>query len=331
MEPTERGASVSWSRYLEEVATRGWGISGGVDEPAPPEGTETPAPDDVLRVELPAELLEVEPPEETPPPEKVPPETTEEKPPVETPPAKGVPETPPAPPIPTDGKGGLVPAEAGGLYDAVEQARARFDAEQARLRGETKPEPPAAINYNELEDQNAVMKAFGEVVARQIKEASQSARDETLRVKVHLSQELLRVQTAALKATGLDFDAVIEQSGVLKDIVPDKQGNVADPFLRMWVYGHENPAQAAYEYGKGRLSKKVQADAEVRGEKKGKQAIVEKVLSNANKPRGIAALPSSTPTTKGVTRAQIDGMSDAKKATLKKDHPDVWRWYLGGG
>jgi hypothetical protein len=32
----------------------------------------------------------------------------------------------------------------------------------------------------------------------------------------------------------------------------------------------------------------------------------------------------------GFTRDAIDAMSEERKAKLKKDHPDVWRWFLGG-
>ena len=30
------------------------------------------------------------------------------------------------------------------------------------------------------------------------------------------------------------------------------------------------------------------------------------------------------------TRKMIDAMSEEKQAMMKKAHPDVWRWYLGG-
>lgn len=299
-------------------------------EPATPAVTPTPDPaEERLDVQIPPELLTPEVPAGDAEPE------TPAAAPVE-PPAVTTAATPAAPVTPPS----IAQPGKGGLFEQVENARKEHEAALARTRTPVKEEPEKPINYNDLEDLNAAFTAHDQRTQQRINKAVRGVQEQALTRIVTISQELARVQTSHLKrlkpdgtvdlGNSLDYDSVLERSGVLMAILPDpKTGQAPDPFLAQWVYSHVNPAQAAYEYGKGRLTEQVEATAELRGESRGKAAVVQQVVANASKPRSISSLPNSTAGQTGITRPQIDRMSDSQKARIKKEMPHVWRWYLG--
>jgi hypothetical protein len=160
---------------------------------------------------------------------------------------------------------------------------------------------------------------FGQQIGR--------VRMESITAKVTLSQEIMR---SRLK----DFDQVLGDAGVLEAVKIDAAtGKAKDPFLWNLIYLSENPALTAYEYAKGKLEEGEEVsevEIEERGAQRGRKEIVTRVIDNASKPRGIATMPSSTAAEGGMTRRQIDAMTDEQKAWIKKNRSDVWTWYLAG-
>lgn len=299
-----------------------------VEKPAPaPVAQEFDPAQEAIEVELPAELT---PPEAEP--EAEPTEKPEAEPPGAKEPAEAkAPQEPRKP-----AKGRVVPKEAldaerdkrkraTEAYKAAETQRQQYESELARIRAEQeikKEGPPT--KYDELPDLNTVAAKIKEEVQAVFEQRLNAAEAASLRRHVALSDYYFRRENE-------DYDDVLEKSGVAAAIKIDPAtGRPPDPYLWNHIFRSMNPAETAYNYGKGKLSDKTEAEAEIRGEERGRREVTDKVIANASRPRGIAALPSSSASRTGLTRADIDRMSDAQKARLKSSRPDVWRWYLGG-
>jgi len=213
------------------------------------------------------------------------------------------------------------------LYQEVEQMRRRFDEEQRRRADDAADKPAASKDYNQMADLNELVTAVRSEIKEEFSRDLSKVRMESIQAKVTLSQEIMRSRVD-------EFDDVLAKAGVLEAVKIDPStGKAKDPFLWNMIYLSENPALTAYEYAKGKLGEEDEAsttEIEERGAKRGRKEIVTKVIDNASKPRGIATMPSSTSSQTGLTRRQIDAMTDEQKAWIKKNRKEMWEWYLQG-
>ena len=207
-------------------------------------------------------------------------------------------------------------------YKKIEGARERFDAERRRVAGETATKEVVAVDYNDLPDMNAVATELRKQMDVQMGNRIGTMESDFLRAKVTMSEQFMRTQHE-------DYDEVLNESGV-QAAIAFVEGRPVDPFLWNLIFRSDNPGLTAYTYAKGKLHEGTEVAAESRGEERGRREVVEKIHGNADKPRGIANLTASSAQEGGLTRRDIDAMSDEKKAWLKKNRPDVWRFYLGG-
>jgi hypothetical protein len=213
-------------------------------------------------------------------------------------------------------------------FEESERLREEYHQEAARARREAEarrqPERPNYEDTNRFKSLNDIAADLEQRIEQRVR-GELAARDAAL-----VAEKVARTQTA-FERDHKDYRDVLRRSGVLADIRPDAQsGRPRDPWLYQHIYQSEDPARTAYEYAQGRLAKEREADAEIRGEARGRRETVQQVVAAADRPRGIGALPGSTSARTGLTRPQIHAMTDDQKARLKKDRPDVWQWYLGG-
>lgn len=296
--------------------------------------TETTTPqDDVLEVELPPELAQAvqEAPAETPAAEAVPAEEA------------GAPETVAAPiPAPEEepakaAKRPMVPKAAldeerarrkeyQRRYEEAERARQAYLAEVARARAEAEARARAQVRPDY--DQMASLRDVAEAIRQ---ETLSEVQQELAKRDMLILRERVRRSQAEFERDHSDYRDVLQRSGVLDDIRPGPTGEPKDPWLHRHIFLSDDPARTAYEYAQGRLATELKADAEVRGEARGRREMVRQLVRAAERPRGIGGLPGATTARTGITRSQIAGLSDAAKVRLKRERPDVWEWYLGGG
>lgn len=277
--------------------------------------------DETLDVELPADLL----PAETAPPS-------------ETAAAAPAPESEPAPKGPSRvvRSAETEPARRyRGRYEEAERARAAYQAELARLRAEEtartqKPTPIEHPDYDAEPHLKGAFSKYDETVAKRLEQERAAIRQELEDLRLEGMRSRLALTEEAMREKHADYDEVLKRSGVAGDVVLDETGRSRDPFLWRLIFESANPARTAYEYAKGRLTKDIEAEAELRGERRARRETVQELHAAGSRPRTIASLPSSTRTRAGLTREHIAAMGDDQKLKLKREYPQVWEWYLQG-
>ena len=208
-------------------------------------------------------------------------------------------------------------------YKRIEGARGRYDEERRRLTEEATRKTVTPVDYNELPDMNAVAEKLREQMETHMGNRIGVMESDFLRAKTVMSEEFMRSRHD-------DYDQVLQDSGVQAAIGLDAQGRPVDPFLWNLIFRSDNPGLTAYTYAKGKLHEGTEVQAETRGEERGRKEVVEKIHGNAGKPRGIHSLPASSAGETGLTRRDIDNMSEDQKRWLKANRKDVWRFYLEG-
>lgn len=220
-------------------------------------------------------------------------------------------------------------------YEALEvERRQHYQAEQARQAEESRRRAEAefrALNPDNAPNLASAFQQYDQITQRRIHEAREEVRRDALLSKLHLSERILRRELS--EGGRDDYDEVLERSGVKDDVTLGPSGQPRDPFLHRAIFGSPDPARTAYEYALGRLSSTRTAEAEARGEQRGRAEIIERVTGAAHRPRGIASLPGSAgPQTKpGYTVKDIAKMSLEQKGWIKKHRPDIWNRYLEEG
>jgi len=212
------------------------------------------------------------------------------------------------------------------LYEEAETGRRQWEAEvQTLRRREAEAASRAAQvepNYDELPSLREAFQAHGQQLRREIHQAREDFQAELTATKILTSQDLMRDAVE-------DYDEVLERSGVQAAVALDPTtGRRKDEFLFSMIANNANPARAAYLYGLGRLAKGRESAAELRGEARGRAEVVHQVVAAAERPRGIRAFSNSSAGKTGMSRRDIDAMSDARKGWLKQHRPDLYEWWL---
>ena len=162
-----------------------------------------------------------------------------------------------------------------------------------------------------------------------------------------------------------DYDTVLQKAGIYDAIQVDGQGNWRNQDIGKAIYLtrdgklRADPAEEAYQLAKGKLEYEAELKAEqepetpkpelkivpkakpkaeeetvAEAERRGAQTVIEKVVENTNRPKGIRNLRSAgTPGTARFTRSGLDALRDADpeayEALLKKNK-ELERFHLGG-
>lgn len=240
-------------------------------------------------------------------------------------------------------------------------------AEIDRLKG--KGASPAEKQYlDDLRRQADEADSMGKLMELSLREMDRRDRLWTKQlVEMDYTHKIALSQINA-RITHKDFDDVLQKAGIYDAIRVDSQGNWADQDLGRRIYFtrdgklRADPAEEAYQLALG----KVEYEASLRGEeespkkpdlkvvpkaqapvkpeeealtvadaeRRGAQTVIDKVVENQNRPKGIRNLRSAgTPGTARFTRTQLDALAESDPQgylALMKKNPQLERFHLGG-
>jgi hypothetical protein len=110
----------------------------------------------------------------------------------------------------------------------------------------------------------------------------------------------------------------------------EKEGRLDEVLGTKATQEHEPDEDVEAEAEPAKRGKSEKASDERRA---GAREVIEAVSGNSSKPRGLTALKQATPPKRGVTRKDLDKMSEEDPnglATLFKSQPKLKEWWLGG-
>lgn len=203
-------------------------------------------------------------------------------------------------------------------------------------------------------------------------EANQKAIESSeRRSAANLLRERTLRQEEDMRKDYKDFDKALENAGIFEacKMVPDGKGGrvFANPTLAEDIYRHANPPRRAYELALG----KAEADAEDQrasltdrnddtvtetrrpqpasgrdtdrggassegdAERRGARKVIDQVVDNAGRQRGLRAVPESagTPGTRTIDRDYLDKLMVSNPdgyLKLTDANPNLKQWHLGG-
>lgn len=213
------------------------------------------------------------------------------------------------------------------LYRNAEARRQELEAQAARqsaARRQQQRQTTERVDWNTFKDTNEFVAALEKRQEAKLRDLAEAAANENLRTRALLSEKYFRRDHP-------DYDAVMRDSGVAERIkIHPQTGQPNDPYLHALIFSAPDPAEAAHTYGKGLLAEREEAHAEQRGYERGQSDTVQQVVRVADRPRGVANLPSSSASanTRGLTFEQIDRMSETQRRDLKRKDPALYRAYL---
>ena len=212
------------------------------------------------------------------------------------------------------------------LYEATERERQRVTGqleENRRRQADAVRQAVPPKKYGEIPDMNQAFDEFGNDMRREFHAHKEELRQQNVATRVLLSEKYFRKDHP-------DYDDLMVKSGLDDLLRPDPTtGRVKDPVLLQMFWAAPDPAEFAYHYARGKLGEEIEETAEERGVQKGRQEVVQQVVRNAERPRGIHALPASSGAKiGGLSFGDIDALPDEKKMFIKTKHPDLWRRYM---
>ena len=248
-----------------------------------------------------------------------------------------------------------------------EETEAEKEKLEAQLRAARQPQPAASKLSTEqraaLKEKANKAETMGDLLEIALDEIER--RD--ARVDAALGEErfnrFLHVSESIARGRFSQYDKVLKEAGILDAVAVKDNGQFADPAVANKIYRSADPGEMAYTLACGRLEKdgrlddvlgtQGDADREVedlepepkpkggKSEKPsgsderraGAREVIEAVSGNSSKPRGLAALRPAAPPKRGVTRKDLDRMSNEDPnglATLFKAQPKLKEWWLGG-
>ncbi len=181
-------------------------------------------------------------------------------------------------------------------------------------------------------------------------------------IKEERFNRFLHVSEAIARGRFANYDLVLKEAGILDAVAVKDNGQFTDPAIANKIYNSGDPGEMAYKMACGKLEKEgrldevlgtkvtpeIDVDEEPEPEPKAKgsksekasderragaREVIEAVSGNSSKPRGLTALKQATPPKRGVTRKDLDHMSEEDPnglATLFKSQPKLKEWWLGG-
>ena len=182
---------------------------------------------------------------------------------------------------------------------------------------------------------------------------------------LQISETIARHNVDAQHGRGT-YDRVLREAGIKEAITLEGNGQFRDPGIAKKIYGEKDPGLEAFEIALGKLEKegrldtvlkgaatvskdtdpdgeveddpepkpkarKAESEEDAAGERRaGAREVIDRVAGHSTKPRGLHAVKPSAPPKRGVTRNDIDRMSDQEQTVLFKANPRLKEWWLGG-
>ena len=252
------------------------------------------------------------------------------------------------------------------LWEETEAEKEKLEAQLRAARGQQQP-----TSSRLTADQRAALKEKAnkaETMGDLLEVALEEIERREVRIENAIKEErfnrFLHVSEAMARSRHSDYDRVLKAAGILDAVAVKDNGQFADPVIANMIYNHQDPSEKAYAMAYGKLEKEGRLD-EVLGTKvtqerseaveddepeaepkkaaksekasderrAGAREVIEAVSGNSSKPRGLTALKQATPPKRGVTRKDLDRMSEEDPnglATLFKAQPKLKEWWLGG-
>lgn len=259
-------------------------------------------------------------------------------------------------------------------WEETEREVQRLQARLAQTGMETKAPPVriAKERLDALKERadkadglGAVAQMGLEETARLLEERDQVWADRfaDLQFRTHV-----RLSEVSSRARHVDYDTVLEQAGVFEAMRQRPDGTYPNPALARMILQHPDPGEEAYAIAKGRLIAQedakreaepdtegvaepvkaevkpeakadktpapAQPEAEAEAERRGARAVVDKVVGNAGRAKGISGLRKAGPVGRAVTwtREELDTLmreSPQKYLELTDKYPELSRYHLG--
>lgn len=222
--------------------------------------------------------------------------------------------------------------ELKGLTDAAEKAETFGQVAHIAVTGVAK-----AIS-------SRAKKQVGDALSRMSKETS----DALFAIRMDSLEKIARLRHRG------SYDKYIQESGIMSGLTIQQNGKAQDEALARQVFGSEDPAEELYTLAVGKLVKEgkltgqaaeaeevdeaepvveqVRRAAQPREVEDAERQIIDKVVKNAARPRGISDIPAATPSKKGgISKGQIDRLAEDNPEGYRKlmaSRPDIREWYL---
>lgn len=243
------------------------------------------------------------------------------------------------------------------LWEETEVEKEKLEAQLRAARGQQQmgsskltADQRAALKEkaNKAETMGDLLEVALEEIERREARLENVIREERFNRFLHVSEAMARGRHA-------NYDAILKAAGILDAVAVKDNGQFTDPVMANMIYNSQDPSEKAYAMAYGRLEKEGRLDevlgtrvtqgsdpdedVEVKSEKAsderraGAREVIEAVSGNSSKPRGLTALKQATPPKRGVTRKDLDRMSEEDPnglATLFKAQPKLKEWWLGG-
>ena len=186
-------------------------------------------------------------------------------------PAPTVPTTPPAAEPPKGDLKKAVKEERGKRKAAEQKVRNLWEEikrEKAqgleRLTGRPAPwaikvdAPKAAEIAKQAEENEVAGKGIRPALEATLAEAGRLAQDAAQKALGAVPNYIMRLQEQELREEladrGVNYDEVMEQSGIFGAVRQDAHGNFADPVVAKMIYGSANPAKRAFKIASDKLA-----------------------------------------------------------------------------
>lgn len=251
------------------------------------------------------------------------------------------------------------------LWEETEVEKEKLEAQLRAARGQQQmvsskltADQRAALKEkaNKAETMGDLLEVALEEIERREARLEHVIREERFNRFLHVSEAMARGRHA-------NYDAILKAAGILDAVAVKDNGQFTDPVMANMIYNSQDPSEKAYAMAYGRLEKEgrldevlgtkvtqgsdpdedveVEAETPKRGKSEkasderraGAREVIEAVSGNSSKPRGLTALKQATPPKRGVTRKDLDHMSEEDPnglATLFKAQPKLKEWWLGG-
>lgn len=218
---------------------------------------------------------------------------------------------------------------------------------------------------NEAESMGQLVEIFLEEQGKRDQFWSVALDEERFNRHLHVSETIARNNVDAQYGRGT-YDRVLREAGIKEAITLEGNGQFRDPGIAKKIYGERDPGLEAFEIALGKLDKEGRLDKVLAGEAKvikdtdadheveedpepkskarkaesngdaagerraGAREVIDTVAGHSSKPRGLQALKPAAPPKRGVTREDIDKMSEKDRGVLFKANPTAKDWWLGG-
>ena len=251
------------------------------------------------------------------------------------------------------------------LWEETEAEKEKLEAQLRAARG-SQPvattrltvEQRAALKEkaNKAETMGDLLEVALEEIERREARMENVIREERFNRFLHVSEALARTRFT-------EYDKVLKAAGILDAVAVKDNGQFVDPVIANMIYSSQDPGEKAYVMAYGKLEKEGRLDEVINSGREaiveddepeqepepkakggksetasderraGAREVIEAVAGHSSKPRGLTALKNAAPPKKGVTRKDLDRLSDDDPnglATLFKAQPKLKEWWLSG-